>query len=422
MIDKKYRVFFTENGLVHSIDENDNYVIEQNDKRDLKNYNYYESMQGYKKTKESLINFKNDFVKWVKELKKFNINYFYVPHLDYLTRKAITYSVFLRYSTNNINKLIKNGIKGIDNINFTEFYYFEKCYNAGLMSIDEEYINKKMDFYGYDFSSFYANLLTNFDFKIPIKKGTQSKYTNIKDKLKYGIYHIKIKCDDVKFKKIFSFSVNNYYTHYSLNFCLKYKKRFNITFEILDIDKEYNCLVYNDEDLIRTGDIFIDWFNNLSELKIKLPKNKLVKDLMTSIWGVMIQFERVIVKNEDEIIDYDFSEITSDKNTEYKLLEIDSFVRNGQYVENYKLIKSEKGYKRPFRIKPFLTSFSRKQIAEFILQEKIIDDVCRIQTDGIVLKKQYDFSNLEYYPKPENKTTGNYIWYSVNKNSLQEVE
>ena len=93
---------------------------------------------------------------------------------------------------------------------------------------------------------------------------------------------------------------------------------------------------------------------------------------------------------------------------------------NGEIVQNYKLIKSEQAYKRPFRIKPFLTSFARRQVADFILQESIIDDVVRVQTDGIILNKQYDFSHLAYYPKTEKKHTGFYKWYSVNKNSLHD--
>ena len=414
-MNKNFRVFYIDNNLVYSLDKNDNFITEENDKRDMTNYNYYESMKGYEKTQESLTQFKNDFIKWTTELKKYGIDY-----LKYFNHINATYFTFLKYSTNNLKQKVPEGIKGIEGINFNEFSYYEKCYNAGLMSIDNDCINKEMEFYGYDFSAYYANILSKFDFQIPIKKGIQSKFTDLKKKLKYGIYHIKITCNDAKFKKIFSFSVNNYYTHYSINFCLKYKKQFNISFEIQDLDKEFNCLVYEDKDLINTSHIFIDWFNKLIEIKQAYPNNKLVKHLMSNIWGCMIQFERIIIKNDEELLNYDISDITSDEKTEYKILEIDAFVVNGEIVQNYKLIKSEQAYKRPFRIKPFLTSFARRQVAEFILQESIIDDVQRVQTDGIILKKEYDFSHLAYYPKPEKKHTGFYKWYSVNKNSLHD--
>jgi hypothetical protein len=52
------------------------------------------------------------------------------------------------------------------------------------------------------------------------------------------------------------------------------------------------------------------------------------------------------------------------------------------------------------------------------LQENIINNVVRVQTDGIVFNKEFNFEHLPYYPKPEEKNTGTYIWYSVNSNSL----
>jgi hypothetical protein len=35
-------------------------------------------------------------------------------------------------------------VKGIEGVNVIEFPYNVKCYNAGLMSIDEEYKNKEI--------------------------------------------------------------------------------------------------------------------------------------------------------------------------------------------------------------------------------------------------------------------------------------
>lgn len=411
----EFRVFYTDNNLIYSIDKNNNYTIEKNDERDIENYRYFESMKGYEKTKESLRAFKDDFVIWITELKKKGIDY-----TKYYNHLYATYYTFLKYSTNNLNNLVEDGLKGIDKINQNEFLYFEKCYNAGLMSIDDKQINKTMEFYAYDFSAYYPHLLSKFDLQMPIKEGKLSKILDLKKKLKYGIYHIKITCDNKNFKKIFSFSSDNHYTHYSVNFCLKYKKQFNIAFEIQDLDKETNCLVYDGKDLINTGEIFSGWFDKLFELKKLFPKNKLVKHLMTNIWGCLIQFERIIIKDDDDLLNYDISDITSNEETEYKLLETCPFIQNNEIVYHYKLIKSEKAYKHPFRIKPFLTSYARRQIAEFIIQEDIIENVVRVQTDGIVFNKEFNFEHLPYYPKPEQKNTGSYIWYSVNSNSLNQ--
>ena len=63
------------------------------------------------------------------------------------------------------------------------------------------------------------------------------------------------------------------------------------------------------------------------------------------------------------------------------------------------------------------SSFFLTEDEQFIIQENIIDNIVRVQTDGLVLYSQKDFSHLPYYPKPEDKTTGKYTWYSINTNS-----
>ena len=39
---------------------------------------------------------------------------------------------------------------------------------------------------------------------------------------------------------------------------------------------------------------------------------------------------------------------------------------------------------------------------KFLLEHEINELIIRIHTDGIVLSKKVDFTNLEYYPKPED--------------------
>jgi hypothetical protein len=57
----------------------------------------------------------------------------------------------------------------------------------------------------------------------------------------------------------------------------------------------------------------------------------------------------------------------------------------------------------------------RKHLANIILKHKIIDDIIRIQTDGIVLTREYQFKG-DYAPIPEDKTTGLITWYHLNNN------
>jgi len=65
-------------------------------------------------------------------------------------------------------------------------------------------------------------------------------------------------------------------------------------------------------------------------------------------------------------------------------------------------------------MKSFITSRGRDYIARLIMKENIIDRIIRVQTDGIVLDEEHDFSNNIYYPIPEQKTTGRIRFYNVN--------
>jgi hypothetical protein len=195
------------------------------------------------------------------------------------------------------------------------------------------------------------------------------------------------------------FSKNHYYTHYTVNFCLKHKKQFNINLEILDIDKEFNCLVYNDKELIKTSELFNNWFSKLFEIKKELPKNKLIKHLLSSIWGVISQFKRTIIKTDEEYYNLDVSFLNDTKETKYKLLDTYPYSDENFNIQyHYEVVEAEQPYKYNFRLKPFLTSYSRKMLGEFILQENCINNVMRIHTDGIVFNKNFDFSHLPYYP------------------------
>ncbi len=81
----------------------------------------------------------------------------------------------------------------------------------------------------------------------------------------------------------------------------------------------------------------------------------------------------------------------------------------------YEIIKSSNPYKNDLaRLKPFFVSYCRRDVGDLIISENLVDNVIRIHTDGIALDKEHDFTHLFYYPKPEEKTTGNISWSSVN--------
>ena len=102
--------------------------------------------------------------------------------------------------------------------------------------------------------------------------------------------------------------------------------------------------------------------------------------------------------------------------TEYKLLE-ESYnkINDNEITTTYVVIKTSNPYTHELaRLKPFLTSYSRMQMAEIITDENILADVVRIHTDNICLTKPHDFTHYTYYPIEEKKTSGNIIWNSCN--------
>ena len=171
---------------------------------------------------------------------------------------------------------------------------------------------------------------------------------------------------------VFTFSKDNHYTHYSLNFVLLYNKEYggNIEIEILS----NQALIY--DDLIDSSDIFYSQYNVLWKLKKEFPSNKIIKKLASSAWGE-IQNKKTIWKTEDEIINEKL-DIGFGFDSDYHIEEI----RAKPTGDEYRLINLKTNiYEYQFRLKAFLTDFGRVKIAKIALVN--IDNVVRIQTDSI---------------------------------------
>lgn len=417
---RKPRVYFMENHESYYL-YNNSLISEPANKKDIPNYNYFELFKGYECSLDGLKLFNENLIEWAYVLRKiYNIDY-----LKFYKHDDAVYNIFLNYSTNNIKKYIhQDGIEQSPAIKDIEFFMYEKCANSALMTINETIKNVKIQCYGYDCPSYYPHLLGSdlFDFKFPIREGKKSKMINLKKQLKYGIYECKITCDDSNFKKLFMFTKNNVYTHYSINFCLKYRAKFNIRIELLNLDNDSNCYVYEDCDLVKSSLVFGDWFNKLYKIKKEIPDNKLVKHLLSSLWGSLIKFNRSIIHDIDELNKLDISHINDvEENTQYKILEIYSRFDSelDDSVRSFSITDTTHPYKNNYRIKPFLTSYARKQFGDIIIQTvDNLDDVVRIHTDSVVLKKEYDFTKLNYYPVFEAKTSGLITWKNIMVNDV----
>ncbi|MEN9946856.1 MAG: hypothetical protein RLZZ293_1242 [Pseudomonadota bacterium] len=414
------RYFYQIGQTVYFVDDDSDNLYEQTLQEKLDDakaqYNYFESFKGYETTHDSLIQFKNDFNKWNAEIK--SIPNCSIDYTKYYNHESAVTMTFKSKST--------SAIKAIhwEPITYKEFAYFERCNNGGLITLDERYKNKIVQSYGYDFSSFYPSMLAMKGFQIPTKEGKLKHFAELDfDNLQYGIYKVKIICNDSNFNKLFAFSPNNYYTHYALQFAYENRDRFNIEFDLIT-DCEHNALVYYTTSLVESTKLFKPWYNYLMTIKQKFPKNKLVKHLLSSLWGMLIKFKREFY--EDEIFDeLDISELDGDEETEYKLINErrykDDSYENGIRIL-YEVVKSDNAYCSELaRLKPFFVSFCRVHIGDLIIQEELVNKVIRIHTDGLVFTEPHDFTHLFYYPIPEDKSTGLIKWENVNRYEKLDV-
>jgi hypothetical protein len=425
MSDRKIRFYYTKEEILFYMDKDNDKVKTHNIKEKKKylqeKYNYFEVSKDYEATEEGLKQYKNDFIIQVdnfkKYLKKIYINY------EYDTKYNHNDAVFKFYNYIQARELKK--IK-LDPIYHIELYYFENCYNGAIISLFDN-ISEDIYSYGYDYSSYYPNLLNSGLLYLPMKQG---KLTSIKkldlDNLKYGIYRVRLTITQSGFiDKFFKFNKTNFYTHYDILVFKRIKEIYEsekqvINIELLDINKENNCIIWNDDELINTKDIFGKWFITLEEVKKKLKDNMIVKRCFSSLWGSISQFNRTYI-DENDIDDVDVSRLTTPETTEYKLLDIKTYNDNNKelgYKKVYVCCKNDDPYKsRLCRLKPFLLSLSRCNIINLILENKEIEKtIIRIHTDNITLSQKFDFkkAGYDYYPIPEEKTTGKIEWKSSN--------
>jgi hypothetical protein len=291
-----------------------------------------------------------------------------------------------------------------EDVKYGEFILFEKCYNGGLIKLNDKYKDKKVKSYGYDFHSYYPYLLSSTDLKIPMKQGKRKHLKALDyENLNYGIYRVKITSDHDKLKNIFAFNPENTYTHYDILFCYENKDKFNISIELLE-NVKYNALIYNDEDLLNTKTLFGAWNYYLYHMKTDNPNNKLVKLLHSRLWGYLIQYDRIF-KNDIEDLEASYKD--DDVKTEFKIIDCKF---TGEDERTYELVRSEKPYKYSYaRLKPFLTSYGRIYIAKVILNEYLLNNIIRIHTDNITIDKSRFFKTVKTLSK-EDKTTGNIEW------------
>lgn len=316
-------------------------------------------------------------------------------------------SLFCRSHCRNIKTMFSmKAPKGWDKhppIDIIEAQWFNSSYNAGLQYVDKGDHTS----YGYDFNILYPRILGDrrfSEFKIPVKNGQEYILQELPTELQYGFYKINIECDDPNIKKVFSFSQDNVYTHFSVAFLLELNKKhgFKINIQLVQ-DGQPNAYLYNQDDIIDSKDIFNGWFGCILNLKKKYPKNILVKMISSSLWGHLSQKNTISVP-EDKIDNYDCS---FDNDADYKIIDVITTEDGSEY---YKLLDIKKPYKTNLRLKPFITSYGRNKTARIAL--RMIDNVIRIHTDGVCFNQEYKIKSECLLP--EDKTTGHLRFNNIN--------
>lgn len=349
----------------------------------------YEMMKGYEATDDGLLDYYNDFMVWNNELYKSGLDAY---TFSYSNKHAVK-RAFMKYTNSEIYNLKKN-----DNpIGEIESFYFENCHNGGLIYCK----NGTYDCHGYDFISFYPRILGDekySDFLIPINAGKKTKLDHLDfNDIQFGFYNVHIECHNDEFLKIFKYSKKHIYTHYSLLFAIKHQKEFNIKIELL---KDYDAYLYDQKDLVKAHELFGSWFKRILDVKNAFPKNKLAKHLLSSLWGVLSEFQTFNVKEED-LEKYDVGLKTDDN--DYYITQ-DSNQVNNSYCT---LMKKSNLYKIDLRLKPFLLSYTRNVMGD-IAYKNHFSEIVRIYTDNIVYKSNVEF-DVEYMIK-EEKTSGLITW------------
>ena len=299
-------------------------------------------------------------------------------------------------------------VKGYDKlkkITDIEYYYSESCSNNAIIYLKQNDI--KVNCYSYDRKSAYPSIM-NSDILIPIRPGKE--YTLQKfGTIQVGYYRCTIESEHPDFNKIFITSKNNMYTHLSVIFAYENKDEFNIKIKLIK-NGEPNAYLYDEKDCIELNKMTNDWYNMGIKLKNKYGKqNPYIKSIFSSAWGVLNQRLKKSISKSDIIkqnlevgLSFDYRE------NEYQ--KISSYDKNGQTY--FKIVDLNNPYRYKLRLKSFITSQARNDIANFSIKYGL-KNVIRIATDCVSFSK--DINNDDENYGVEDKTTGMIQFYNVNK-------
>jgi hypothetical protein len=383
------------------------YVRSELDFKTMKNFSMNSN---YKKCDKDLFQFRNDQIYDNEDILKHyfkngNKQVFKINLYKYNGINNAVYSVAIMNSDQKkINQLSKPDAR--------EFELLENCLSCGLMSVDKRYLGQLIHSYGYDFSKFYYNMFRKI--RIPVTAPVYSVLETLDfDNLKFGIYRVKVICENKQFWNIFKFNDKHHYNYTTLKTLYLAKDKYDITFKLLEVDSSYNYNFVHYEQTVELKVLFKQWFKVCDELLLKChSKNKLLKTYVAQAWSTLAKYKKVYV-HEDDVHTYNWGHL----NTIFKEKKYEYYAY--EHKDNvYELVKADDAFKYGGlgRIKAFITEFSRNYMFKLINDNNLQKWVVRIQTDSIAFCKPVNFPamNLDYYPIAEDKTTGLLTYYNVN--------
>lgn len=368
-----YSIYY-KNDKGNYITYNGHEIKEINDTLTGRNFQLLKSIE---KTEENLKIYYDKYYEWSQEIK---LSFSYIK-MDYLNSYNHIYSAL-----HLIKKMCEKNYYNHKRILRLESKYIELPYNGGLMYCKPS--KKAHYYYSNDKNNFYSEIMGNpkYEFYFPKSEGKETKINSIDDIKYYGMYHIKILPKNENAKKIFSFTSSNWYYYYDILTVLNNKEYFE--YELIDCD--INAYIYENDCMVKSSDIFGGWLKKLSYLKSKFPENKLIKEL-TRAWGVLSMKNKIKIE-EKELLE------NIDKYEGYEI--IDTHYNEESTIHILENI-NEQPYKHNIRLKGWITSYARYEIAKTILLN--IDNVIRVQTDSITYNIDIEPNEDE---KREEKSTG----------------
>ena len=382
-------------------------IFEMNKKENR--YHCFGLFDNYEKSHQSLIKFKNDMITWTNEIKNVKLKrksgkYFSLNYYKYYNHNSAVLLEFKSHSQNMLDL--------IEPMNKEEFYIHERCRNSGLIILNDEFKNKPVQCYSYDYTRFYVHEL--FNMQVPKNRGKKQVFENIDfEKLDFGIYRIQIHVKNKDFYNMFNTSKDHHYTSRTMKELYKCRAKYELEFTLLKPDNiyDYNAYIYEISDLIKGRDIFGTWVSQMNTLMKEAPKNKLVKNLMSTLWGQLTSFKKFY---SNDLSQFDVTHRYNSKESDYKILKI-------MDNDDFQIFNTNEPYHFSLaRIKTFLTANSRLKMFKLIESNNLEKNVVRVHTDGLCLNKQFNFNKTNkpysfyknYYPIPEDKTSGLIKWYN----------